>query len=355
MARNSKALVILILILSTALTFSACSNSKNNVQNKGNENIEPVSKTEFLLGTVVTVSLYDDASDEVFTKIFDRLREIESKMTINSENSEVMDINQNAGQDFVKVSDDTFYVIEKGKYFSELSGGRFDISIGPLVKLWNIGTEYASVPSEAEINAKKTLINYKNVILNEEEKSVMLKKTGMIIDLGGIAKGYAADEAIKILKENNVDSAIINLGGNVFAHGKKPNGDSWRIGIQNPFAPRGNYVGIANIIDKSVVSSGVYERYFEKDGKRYHHILDPETGYPVENNLVSVTIIADKSIDADSLSTSVFSLGLEEGLEFIEKFDSAEAVFITKDSEVYVTLGLKNDFELTDSSFKLME
>lgn len=345
---NKKILIVIVTILSFSLIFSACSIDKTKI------NTDPLSQTKFFLGTVVTIKLYDNASDELFNKIFDKLKEIEEKMTINAEDSEIIKINSNAGKTFVKVSDDTFYVIKKGKYFSKLSNGRFDISIGPIVKLWNIGTENARVPSQSEIDSKIKLVNYNNVVLNESQKSVMLKEKDMILDLGGIAKGYAADVISEILKEYKVKHAIINLGGNVFAYGNKPDGSKWRIGIQNPFSKRGDYIGIVNVENKTIVTSGIYERFFEKDGKHYHHILDPETGYPVKNNLVAVSIIADKSIDADSLSTSAFALGLEKGLKLIEQLENTDAIFITSDFKVYMTSGLKNNFVLKDTNFKLI-
>jgi len=318
---------------------------------------EPDTKTEFVLGTVVTVQIYDHASEALFDKIFDRLREIEEKMTINQENSEVLEVNKNAGIDFVHVSEDTFHVIQRGKIFSELSRGRFDISIGPLVKLWNIGTEEARVPSREEIDQKKQLVDYRDVLLNESEKSVMLKKEGMFLDLGGIAKGFAADEIVKIFEENHVESGLINVGGNVFAHGNRLDGADWRIGIRNPSSSSsaGDYIGIISVSDKTVVTSGIYERYFEEDGKRYHHILDPETGYPVENNLVSVTVIGEHSVDADALSTAVFSLGLEEGMKLIQELEDTEAIWITKENQVYVTPGLLDHFELTHPQFTLVK
>ncbi|SHJ70317.1 FAD:protein FMN transferase [Paramaledivibacter caminithermalis] len=340
------ALSIAILIISIA---TGCSNNIKRVNN------QPVSKTEFVLGTVATIKIYDNASEEVFNKAFGKLREIDKKMSINIDNSEVIAINSNAGKDFVKVSDDTFYVIKRGKYFSQLSEGKFDISIGPLVKLWNIGTEYAKVPTEEEIENKKSLIDYNNVILNESEKSVMLKKEGMMLDLGGIAKGYGADEVVNILKENNIKHAIINLGGNIFAYGNKQDGTPWNIGVQDPNLSRGNHIGIVQASDQTVVTSGVYERYFEEDGKRYHHILDPYIGYPVENNLAGISIIARSSIDADSLSTAAFVLGLDKGIELIEKLDNADAIFITNDSKVYITSGLKGKFNLTNTNFELIE
>lgn len=349
MVTKRRLLAVLLVVMTISIIASSCT---GNVDESNNE---PISKTEFVLGTVVTIKLYDNATEEVFTKVFDKLREIENKMTINSEDSEVIRINANAGKDSIKVSDDTFYVIEKGKYFSELSMGRFEISIGPLVKLWNIGSEDAKVPTQDEIENKKELVNFSNVILNESEKSVMLKEEGMTLDLGGIAKGYGADEVVKILREHGVEHAIANLGGNVFAYGNKPDGTPWKVGVQNPKSPRGDYIGIAEVVNKTVVTSGIYERYFEEEGKKYHHILDADTGYPVENNLAGVSIIADSSIDADSLSTAVFAMGIDEGMKLIESLENADAVFVTKDSEVYITSGLKASFKLTDLDFKLME
>lgn len=346
MVNKRRIIAALFVIVSILLIASGCSPKTSN---------EPVSKTEFVLGTVVTIKIYDNATDEVFNKVFAKLRDIENKMTINAEDSEVISINSNAGKDFVKVSDDTFHVINSGKHFSELSAGRFDISIGPLVKLWNIGTEYAKVPAKEEIEMKKALVDYNKVILNESEKSVMLKEKGMTLDLGGIAKGYGADAVVDTLKENDVKHAIINLGGNVFAYGNKPDGTLWKVGVQNPYSSRGEYIGIVEVANQTVVTSGVYERYFEEDGKKYHHILDPDTGYPVENNIAGISIIAGSSIDADSLSTAAFALGLDKGIELIEKIDNVDAVFVTEDSEAYITSGLKDNFKLTDTNFELIQ
>lgn len=179
----------------------------------------------------------------------------------------------------------------------------------------------------------------------------MLANEDMIIDLGGIAKGYAADVIADYLKSKNIDNAIIDLGGNVLALGGNGKTDKWNIGIQNPFEPRNKHIGILSVRDKTVVTSGVYERYFIESGKRYHHILDPFTGYPVESPLMSVSIIADKSIDADGLSTTVFALGLEKGTELIESLDGIEAIFVDKDKNVYITKSLKESFRITNGEF----
>ena len=175
----------------------------------------------------------------------------------------------------------------------------------------------------------------------------------MLLDLGSIAKGYAADEIVKILKEENINSAIIDLGGNIYALGFKEGNKNWKIGIQNPFDNRGKIVGSLEVSNKTVVTSGVYERYIEQDGQTYHHILNPETGYPYETDIAGVSIIADKSIDGDALSTLVFTKGLEKGLELVENIDGVDAIFITNNKEVYVTKDLKDNFKITNEEFIL--
>ncbi len=315
---------------------------------------EPVSQNKYLLGTIVNITLYDNAEQEIFDEIFSAIEKIEKEMTINNAlDSEVIEINQQAGVDYVQVSEQTFEVIKTGLAYSKLGNGNFDITVGPLVKLWEIGFEDAHVPSEEEIKESLEHIDYHKVLLDEENHAVKLEDAGMQLDLGGIAKGYAADVAASIIKEHGNQAAIINLGGNVYAYGEKANGDSFKIGVQNPFSPRGAYLGILSVKDQTVVTSGTYERFFEQDGTVYHHILDPKTGYPVENNLESVTIVTESSMSADALSTMTFVLGLEKGLNLVESLDDVEALFITKDHQLYASSGFLNNFELTDDSFTI--
>ncbi|WP_069650686.1 FAD:protein FMN transferase [Caloranaerobacter ferrireducens] len=343
---KTRRVIYLFLIAVMILNLVGCSKE---VRNK------PLTKTEFLLGTIVTLNIYQNIDSKILDKAFERIKDIDSKMSKNIKNSDIYKVNINSGNGYIKVSEDVFDVIKKGIYYSDLSNGKFDITIGPLVELWGIGTDRAKVPSSEEINNTIKLIDYKKILLDEKEKKVKLMEKGMKIDLGGIAKGYAADEVADILRNENVKHAIINLGGNIFALGSKPDGSPWNIGVQNPFTKRGEYIGIVKVIDKTVVTSGIYERYFEQNGRRYHHILDPYTGYPVENSLVSVSIIADKSIDADALSTLTFSLGLSEGKRLIENLDGVEAIFITKDKRVFITDGLNNTFKLTNPDFYMQK
>ena len=313
----------------------------------------PISRTEIIMGTTVGVTLYENGSEEVLDKVFKRVQEIENLVSINKEETEIDKLNENAGISPVKLSDTSFEIIEKALYYSKLSSGGYDLTVGPLVKLWSIGLPEAKVPSQEEIEEIIKNIDYTKVELNKNTKEVFLSQKGMLLDLGSIAKGYAADEIVKILKEENINSAIIDLGGNIYALGFKEGNKNWKIGIQNPFDNRGKIVGSLEVSNKTVVTSGVYERYIEQDGQTYHHILNPETGYPYETDIAGVSIIADKSIDGDALSTLVFTKGLEKGLELVENIDGVDAIFITNNKEVYVTKDLKDNFKITNEEFIL--
>ncbi len=314
---------------------------------------ELLSRTELFMGTVIKITLYDSNDSTILDKAFDRISEIESLVSINESGTELDKVNDFAGISPVEVTSTTYEIVEKGLEYSKLSNGGFDITVGPLVKLWNIGLDDAKVPTQEEIDSVLPLIDYNLLELNEEEHTIFLKNKGMMIDLGSIAKGYAADEISRILTENNVNSAIIDLGGNIYAHGIKPSGQDWNIGIQNPFSTRGDIIGVLKVKNKTVVTSGIYERYIEKDGVKYHHLLNPDTGYPFENNIAGVSIVTDKSIDADALSTTVFAKGLEEGLKFVETLPSVDAIFITKDNKVYITNGIRDSFTLENEDFTL--
>lgn len=320
--------------------------------------VEPVSETELRLGTTITVSIYQDPPDDAFERVFDRVLEIEEKMSTSTqdyESTEILEVNRADANTPIEVSPDTFHVVERGLEFSEISGGAFDITVAPLVQLWGIGTEGARVPDEEEIEATLPLIDYRRVRLYPERDAIGLAREGMGIDVGGIAKGYAADEAVRILAELGVDHALLDFGGNILTLGVKPDGSRWRIGIQNPDQTRGSYVGIVEIAEEAVVTSGPYERFFVKDGVRYHHILDTDDGYPVRNGLASVTIVTADSTAADALSTACYALGLEEGLTLVRSLDGVEGVFITDTNAVHITEGLTDRFTLSSAEFRLGE
>lgn len=310
-----------------------------------------VTKSGYVLGTLINLKAYGKKAEMAIAESIERLNNIDDKMSAFKENSEISRINFMAGVSAESVSDDTYLVVEKAIEYSKILEGTFDPTIRPLVKLWSIGNKGEKIPDEAEIQATIKLVDYKDVLLDESSSSIMLKHKKQALDIGGIAKGFAADEVRNIFLKHNIKSALIDLGGNIFALGKKQDNTPWRVGIQNPFEPRGEFIGILNVINKSIVTSGNYERYFIKDEKRFHHIIDPKTGYPSESKIISATIISDNSIDGDGLSTGVYIIGVEKALRIIEEIKGIDAILVTEDKNVYMTSGIREIFTLTDDEF----
>jgi thiamine biosynthesis lipoprotein len=307
-----------------------------------------------LLGTTCTVRLYTGGSQGILDAAFARIVEIESRMTVNRDDSEVIRINAAAGVRPVLVTSDVLEVVRQGLLYSSDGDGAYDITVEPLVKLWGIGTGRARVPAVDEIRTARALVGWRNVTVDPAASTVFLRKPGMGLDLGSIAKGYAADEVARILRARGVSCALIDLGGNVLTMGTKPDGSPWRIGIQNPVEARGTKIGYVEIAGGSVTTAGTYERFFEQGERRYFHILDARTGFPAWNGLAAVAVVAGDSISADGYDTLIFTLGLERGRAFVESTGGKiEAVFITDAREVFVTPGLRQRFTLTDRKFTL--
>lgn len=303
----------------------------------------------FCMGTNIVQRVYGYNAKEAIKEVENEMQRLEALMNFYKDSSEIGTLNNYGFQKNIKLSREVFFIIKKAKYFSKISGGAFDISLAPVIKLWGVFTKNQRVPLEEEIKEKLSLVNYNNLILNESENTVKFSKENMKIDLGGIAKGYAADRAVQIYKQNNVSAAFINLGGNVMVFGEKPDHSDWSVGVQEPFKSRGEIIGVINVRDESVVTSGNYVRYFEDKGIKYHHIIDPRTGYPADSNLMSVTVVSQNSMECDALSTAAFVLGDEKGMKFIESY-GAKAVFITKDKKVKMTSNMKENFYLIDES-----
>lgn len=340
--------VLLVFILVSGCQTRAAKNQPQIVTN-------PYKKTDFLMGTIVTVKVYDEGKEEVLEPVFNRIRELAGQITVDEIESEIVNINTNAGIKPVKVSADIFKLVEVGKLLSEEAEGSFDISIGPLTSLWHIGFPDAKKPDQQEINAVLPYIDYKQILLNHEQQTIFLKKQGMQLDLGAIAKGFITDEVCKILNEYGVTTAIIDLGGNIYVLGKSPSQKPWSVGIQDPFSARGETIGKLAETNKSIVTSGIYERFIQVGETKYHHLLDPRDGYPFMNDLAGVSIISDKSVDGDALSTLVFSKGLKDGMKYIESTTNVDAIFITTNKKVYVSSGIKQNFELTNIRFTLAD
>jgi thiamine biosynthesis lipoprotein len=329
-------------VLCLAFLFSSCKQP------------EP-SRTEFVLGTICTVNLFDGGSDAIYTEIFARLKTLESILSANRDGTNLMDINASAGITPVKAEPETMAILSEALLFSAETDGLFDPAIGPLVKAWNIGTDYAAVPTDEKRVKAMGLVDYKKVVLDKSAGTVFLRDKEMRLDLGAIAKGYAADEIVKIISKHGIKRAIIDLGGNIYAYGEKKPGTAWTIGIRDPETERGDSILSLQVSNESVVTSGIYERFFEANGKKYHHILNPRTGFPEDNELMSVSIVATNSMLADALSTSTFLLGTEKGLALIEQTNGTEAIFINKNHEIRTSKGLKGKLKLLDAKYKLVE
>lgn len=336
--------IIMFYVIITVL-FTSCSVSSTGIKGE-----TPAEGNEFIMGTIISQKVYGKEAETAVKETWTRLKDIEKLMTINAPGGEINELNGKSGEASVVLSSETLQLLETAKKYAALSDGAFDVTIGPLVKAWGIFTDNPRIPPQEEIDRLLKLIDYNKLIIDIPNSKAELKLKWQMVDLGGIAKGYGGDEAIKIYKKHGIKSAYINLGGNVVVLGDKLDGTPWRIGIQDPRAENGKYIGILTVSNKAVVTSGDYERFFEKDGKRYHHILDPKKGYPADSGLISTTIITDVSMDADALSTATFVLGLDKGMALVEGLEGVEAIFITKDKKIYTTEGAKEIFTLSDES-----
>ena len=321
-----------------------------------NHDQSPESKVQqkSYLGTIITITLYGSVSDTVFDKIFARIADIDQKMSAQRIDSEINQVGDAAGDHAVKVSDDTFFVVKNALEVASNSRNSFDPAIGPIVRLWNIGGTIPHVASDEELAKVLPLVDWRNINIDEKSHSVYLKKAGMRLDLGGIAKGYAADEAARICREENVKSALLDLGGNILVVGSKPDGSDWKIGIQDPFAERGNSVGVLSISDQTAVTSGPYERFFMENGIRYHHIMDPRDGKPARSGIEQVTLVGSgPSMFADGYTKPCFILGVNQGLEILKAVPQFEVIFVDDKHHVYMTQEIAKHFRLTNDAFTI--
>jgi len=330
------------------------------------------------MGTLCVINLFEDGNARLYSDIISRIREIDRTMTTfppiaGGEVSGVVEIGRQAGIRPVYVGADLIEVLERALYFAELSDGAFDPTIGPLTRLWGIGTESPRVPSGDEIAAALYLVDWRDLVIDREAGTAFLRRPGMSLDLGAIAKGFAGDEAARIAREAGVRRAMIDLGGNIVAVGwRQRRGNAlqrlfsrrvhadlpWRVGIQNPLGGRGLHMGIVEVYDTSIVTSGVYERFFvaqAPDGtaRRFHHLLCTRTGFPVENGLFAVTVITQSSTDADGLSAAAFTMGYRRGRALVDSMPGVEAIFVFEDRRVRITDGLDGVFRLTSNDFAL--
>lgn len=314
-------------LTASALLLTGCSGAKSSTQTD-----QDLTYTDMLFDTVINIQILDPADESILDGLKKLCEKYDTMFSATNTDSELYKLNHANGQPFT-VSSETANLIQEGIHYSELSGGAFDLTIEPVSALWDFKADKPTVPSSDAIAQAVSHVDYTKVDI--QDNTVTLEDPEAGIDLGAIAKGYIADQVKTYLKKQGVKHAIINLGGNVDVIGTKPDGSKYNIGIQKPFDESGEAITSVQLKDQTVVTSGIYERYFKKNGKLYHHILDPRTGYPCENNLYSVSIITDSSTKADALSTTCFLLGYEKGMELIQSMDGVEAIFITDDEKVH--------------------
>ncbi|NLT57954.1 MAG: FAD:protein FMN transferase [Clostridiales bacterium] len=317
---------------------------------------QPVTRVQDgLLGTVIRISIYEQAEAAVLDEAFACIARIDGAMSVYNDQSEIAQLNAASGQQPVPLSDETLALLACAEEVFLRSEGAFDITVGPLTALWDIGGEHPRRPSEPELAAALALVGQVRPELDPAAGTAYLPLPGMSVVLGGIAKGYACDRAALLLREAGVGHALLDLGGNIYALGTRPDGEPWRVGIRSPLIGEREAIGALPAADLAVVTSGAYERFFIEEDRLYHHILDPATGRPVDNGLLSVTVVRADATLADALSTACFVLGLERGMQLLETYEDTEAVFITEALKVYVTEGLRDDFSLLDGRFSLGE
>jgi len=294
-----------------------------------------------LMGTVIDLTITHPTPEIVLDEVVRRLEMYEHRFSANDPTSELSEVNQNAGIRPVEVHPELFQLIQIGKKHSLDTNSNMNIAIGPLVQSWRIGFKDAKVLSDQEIQNLLKIIDLDQVLL--QENTVYLKTSGMAIDLGALAKGFIADRIIEYLNSVGTQSALINLGGNLVTMGPalQHSDHYWRIGIQNPILSRGASQMILRVQNKSVVTSGIYERSLTKNGKTFHHILDPNTGYPIETNVVSLTIVSDQSIDGEIWTTRLFGKPIAEIIKTLNQIPKIEGLVIDDQGEVFYSEGIK--------------
>lgn len=310
---------------------------------------QPISQTGFYFDTIIQITLYDTQKAECLDGCMELAQKYEKMLSPSVEGSDIWNINHSNGAP-VTVSDETIMLLKTALSYCDMTEGRIDITIEPVNRLWDfhadsLAADDPNMPETDRIPPKETLteavshVDYHNLII--DGRTVTLRDPQGSVSLGFIAKGYIADKMKEYLLSQNVESAIINLGGNLLAVGSKPDGSPFQFGIQSPFDGHGAVIAVLPVSDISAVSSGVYERYFYQDDVLYHHILNPDDGYPIQNDLLGVTILSESSMMGDALSTTAFVLGLEKGMALIESLENVEAVFITTDYTLHYSSGLK--------------
>jgi thiamine biosynthesis lipoprotein len=344
----------IFIVISIAFLIFACDRGKDKV-------FKETRSAMYTITSITIVSGSQENADKAIKAAYKEIAYLEHLLNFYSEDSEISAINKNAGASPVKVAKETFEIIAKALSVSDNTDGAFDITVGPLVRLWDF--KKAGMPQKKQMDSMMKLIGYKNIVLNTERSTVFLVKKGMQIDLGAIIKGYAADKAVETLHKSGIKAGIVTIGGEVKTFGKKPDGTSWNVGITHPRPTQGSYeqimpplppstfrkeeiLAVVRLSDLSISTSGDYEKFFISNGQWYHHIIDPKTGYPAYA-CQSVSVIASEAALTDAYATGIFVLGPKRGMEILKKL-GIDGVIIDNNGKIHVTAGLKDMIEFSD-------
>ena len=327
---------LIFLLFCSLLILSACSPRQETIYKK----------TRTSMYTSVTITVSSDSEEKAEKAIevaFNELDRLAKLLNFYSEDSEISAINRHAGNKPVRVSYETLDILEKALYVSENTEGGFDITVGPLVRLWDF--QKKTIPDRTTVKEKLKLVGYKNIVIDKKASTVFLKTKGIQIDLGGIIKGYAADKAVEVLKQQGIRAGIVAVAGDIKTFGIRPDGGLWKVGIQNPRqqTDKDEIMATVGLSDTAISTSGDYQKFFIKDGRRYHHLLNPKTGYP-DNECRSVTIIAKDAALTDAFATGIFILGAQKGMDALNRL-GLDGIIVDKDGKIHLTQNLRGKVE----------
>ena len=333
--------ILLVTVLMVVLC--GCGRTDNKTEKAEEKNTkanQSATKDIFAMDTVMTLTAYGEKAQKAVDEAEKEIKYLEKLLSIGIEESEISIVNDNGSE---YLSEETAFLVNKSIELYQSTEGAFDITVYPLMEEWGFTTHKYKVPDENKIEELQKNVDASKIEFDKDSKFISLPENTKI-DLGGIAKGYTSDKIMKIYEKYNIAAGMVSLGGNVQVYKTKMDGSLWKVAVENPDSTEG-YLGVLSVKDKAVITSGGYERYFEKDGKTYHHIIDPSTGYPAESGLKSVTIVSEDGVLADGLSTSLFVMGKEKALEYWKKYsDKFDMVLETDDDKIIVTKGIEKDF-----------
>ncbi len=320
-------------------------------QPQGTADETPLTGVAYMMDTVVEYKLYGEKAEEARDAFLEYLGQFEQRISRYLEDSEISRINQSAGEEtFIPVSEDTFALLARSVGFSTQSDGVFDITIAPLTESWNVVAEDPKIPPDEEIQSLLELVDYRDIQLDAQHQSVRLAREGQKIDLGGVAKGFACSQLRQIGEKIGLTSGYVSIGGNIMVIGEKPDGTPFKFGVRDPRGSANDYIAVMILPNSTMATSGDYERYFIQDGVRYHHILDPATGYPAQTDLLSVSVVSEDGAYADYMSTYLFIKGKEYVLAHLNEFENCGFIAIDQDKNVYVSDNLLDQMEPSDAT-----